>query len=73
LQNVKIEKIVNNNENENKTNQPEKNKKSERGSELKMLKISFTKSNSKNFEQAVILAQKVGGIYDGLRVCNPYA
>jgi hypothetical protein len=65
--NVKIEKIVNNNENRNKNNQPAKQFKSKRGSELKMLKISFNKSNSKNFEQAVVLANKVGGIYDGLR------
>ncbi len=66
-QNVKIEKIVNNNENQNQPCQPSKDSKSERRTELKMLKISFNKSNSKNFEQAVILAQKVGGIYDGLR------
>ena len=32
-----------------------------------MLKISFNKSCSKKFDQAVILAQKVGGIYDGVR------
>lgn len=65
--NVKIEKIVNNNENENQPCQSKKENKTERGKELKMLKISFNKSNSKNFEQALILAQKVGGIYDGLR------
>lgn len=64
---VKIEKIVNNNENQNQLNQSKKICKSKRGYELKMLKISFNKSNSKNFEQAVILANKVGGIYDGLR------
>ncbi len=64
---VKIEKIVNNNENQNQTSRSKKICKSKRGYELKMLKISFNKSNSKNFEQAVILANKVGGIYDGLR------
>lgn len=65
--NVKIEKIINNDENQNQANQPKRKIKRKRGNELKMLKISFNKSNSKNFEQAVVLANKVGGIYDGLR------
>lgn len=49
-----------------------KNKPTETKNELErqpdsMLKISFNKSSTKKFEQAVVLAQKIGGYYDGFR------